>query len=295
MHDRRQGSALERERAVVAAVALTGAAALADWITGAELNFSLFYLPGVALAAWYGGRRWSLALAVLAGVTWLAVERSSEQVYAHDFVVYWNASVRLAVFAVVGVLTAEVRRFRDREAARALDEAAAVAPATFFQMVEAELNHLARHDRPLTLAYVDVRSAGADEPSRADALAAWSELAARTLREVLRASDVVARPRGRELAILFPGTGPEAAAAALARVREVLGDLAVPGGRTPPPLSIGAVTCLAAPATLSAVVQRAYQLMYDAHRLGEPCALLTEVLGTPSTPASPPEPAARTV
>jgi hypothetical protein len=48
--------------ACVALIALLGAA---DWATGSEISFSIFYLVPVATAGWFAGRWAGVALSVL--------------------------------------------------------------------------------------------------------------------------------------------------------------------------------------------------------------------------------------
>jgi diguanylate cyclase (GGDEF)-like protein len=290
----RRGDAAETARrrarqALPGAAALIALAGVGDWATGPELSFSAFYLPGVALAAAYGGRRRGVLAAVLAGAVWLAADHLRGPAYSHAFAPYWNASVRLAVFATVAVLVAEVRRYVERERARADADAEAQAVAegtSFYQQVETEYARLLRYGRPLTLAYLDFGPVQTDDCGGRGA-AGCAELLAELLRDNLRGSDVVARPRGREFAVLLPEAGPDAAATALARLRDRLDALRAPDGSPLPPLAVGAVTCVEAPDDLNRAIQRAYQLMYDAHRAGEHVALRHETCTGDAAATSP--------
>jgi signal transduction histidine kinase len=89
---------------------------LVDWLTGPELALSVFYLPGVALVAWFSGRKPAFALAVCAALIWLFAELASHAVYSKPFVPYWNATIRLAVFLITAFLTSEVRARQQTEA-----------------------------------------------------------------------------------------------------------------------------------------------------------------------------------
>jgi len=88
-----------------------------DWLTGTELALSAFYLPGIILAAWFGGRKASLWLALLGAVVWLAAELMGTRHYSRSFIVYWNSTIRLSIFTVTALLTSEVRIRRLTEAA----------------------------------------------------------------------------------------------------------------------------------------------------------------------------------
>ncbi|GAA5128549.1 PAS domain S-box protein [Luteolibacter yonseiensis] len=90
---------------------------LVDWLTGSELALSAFYLPGIILTAWYGGRKASLSLAFLAAGIWLAAELLGPKHYSRPFIVYWNSAIRLSIFCLTALLTSEVRIRRLTEAA----------------------------------------------------------------------------------------------------------------------------------------------------------------------------------
>lgn len=255
---------------VAAGFALVAAAGVGDYLTGAEVSFSIFYLPGVAVAAWGAGRQPGLWLALLAGVLWLGgallggVER-----YSHPVIPYWNAGVRLAIFTVFALLLAELRRMSlQAEERRQTDpETGTTRPIPFFDRVERE--HAG--GGIYTLVYVDTGAIpllagdGSPEGAAGPAVAA--------LRRVLRGGDIIARPRGRELALLLPELGRADAPGALERIRAELDALASSAGTA---VALGAVTCESNVAGVNHVIQRAYQLMYSAPRVAEGAVLAYE-------------------
>lgn len=251
--------------ALAGALGLAAVAAAGDWATGPELSFSAFYLPAVALAGWRGGRARAVVAALACAGMWLAMDRLAGPTYSHAYVPYWNATVRLVIFAVVALLSAEVGHLA--EALRAGGQVSVDLGGSFYVVVEREFARLVAEGHPLTLAYVDAGPPSPDDGVRDAPADDWPTRVAETARATLRASDVVARPRGRELALLLPGTGPDAAGRALERLRAALE--ALPRHEGPlPPLMIGAITCVAPPDDLNHVLQRAYQLMYTAPRAG---------------------------
>jgi signal transduction histidine kinase len=88
-----------------------------DWMTGPELALSAFYLPGVALVAWFSGRKPALAMAFCAALVWLFAELAAHQIYSKSFVPYWNGTIRFSIFGVTAFLTSEVRARQQTEAA----------------------------------------------------------------------------------------------------------------------------------------------------------------------------------
>lgn len=83
-------------------------AGVVDWFSGPELAFSVFYLPSILLVAWTSRRWWGLAAAGASAAVWLFIELLANAPYSHSFVPFWNGLVRLLIFSLVAVLTAEV-------------------------------------------------------------------------------------------------------------------------------------------------------------------------------------------
>jgi GGDEF domain-containing protein len=259
--------------ALTGALVLTAAVGALDWSTGYEVSVLALYLLAPALAGWHAGRRWAIALAVLGAVTWLGADLLAGHPYSHLAIPYWNAVARLAIFAAFGVLAGELRTARER-VARGPDEEGLPAAGSFYRMLEQEYARVLRYDRPVTLAYVDAGGVRGDPGPGGEAFAA---AVLEALRSSLRGTDVVARPRGKEFALLLADTGPDAAAVALGRLCGVLGKLAQRqgGGAS---IVIGAVSCTSPASDVNHLIQRAYQLMYQADRAPGHVALAHEAL-----------------
>ena len=271
---RRVPPARARAYALAAALLLTPAIAVLDRATGFEVSVLALYLVPPAISGWYAGRRWGAAVAVLAAATWLWADVAAGQPYSNPAFAYWNAVPRLAIFAAFGILAGELRSARAR-AARPPDEEGLPAAGSFYRMLDQEYARMLRYGRPVTLAYVDAGHVRG-EPGGASEL--FSDAVLETLQGTLRGSDVVARPRGREFALLLADTGPEAASVALERLRGRLAGLAQRhgGGAS---ITVGAVSCTGPAAELNHVIQRAYQLMYQADRTPGQAAVTIESVG----------------
>lgn len=268
-----------RRLALTESVLLMLAFAVLDWGTGTEASVFVVYLLPVAVAAWHVGRAAGVGLAALCGVCWLVADLLGGREYSHFLIGWWNAAMRAVAFAVVAVLVWMLRRAYDREeAARwglGLERDGAEA---FYRALDREHARLGRHAAPFTLAYVDAGGVRPDGPAHGDTGAAFAAAVLETLRGNLRATDLVARPRGKEFALLMPDTGAEAAAAALARVREALALLAAAHDPMPA-LAVGAVSCGAeCGADVNQVIQRAYQLMYAGERTPGDAAIVLEAM-----------------
>ncbi len=259
--------------ALAAAVLTTAAIGALDWVAGYEVSVLALYLVPPALAGWYAGRRWALVVAGLGAAAWLAADLLAGHPYSHLAIPYWNAVARFAIFAAFGVLAGELRTARER-APRGPDEEGLPAAGSFYRMLEQEYGRVLRYGRPVTLAYVDAGGVRGEPGAGSEA---FSAAVLDALRSTLRGTDVVARPRGKEFALLLPDTGPDAAAVALGRLSGVLGTLAQRqgGGGS---IAVGAVSCTSPVHDVNDLIQRAYQLMYQAERAPGRVALAHEAL-----------------
>lgn len=264
--------------ALSGAVILTLAVGAVDWLAGNEVSVLALYLLPAALAGFRAGRRWGITVALLGAAVWLVMDRASGHPYSHGGIPYWNAVARFAIFAAFGALAGELRRTRLRAAAGP-DEDGLPAAASFYRMVEQEYARVARHGRAFTLAYVDAGGVRGEPGAASEALAA---AVLDALRSTLRGTDVIARPRGREFALLLADTGPQAAVVALGRVRGVMARV-VEGQGGAGSIVIGGVSCTAPVVEANDVIQRAYQLMYQAQRAPGEVALAHEALGEPAS------------
>ncbi len=78
--------------------ALLAAITWADYATGYELGFFVFYFAPVALAAWYGSRTAGVLFAVLAGGCWFLSDLLTQHPYSNALLIYWETFMRLVSF-----------------------------------------------------------------------------------------------------------------------------------------------------------------------------------------------------
>jgi signal transduction histidine kinase len=98
------------------AVALVWVVGLADYLTGVELSFSIFYLIPVSLAAWFLGRGPGLFVSLVSAATWFANDSLfREHPYSHSLIPYWNALARLGMFLIVTLILAQLSDALHRE------------------------------------------------------------------------------------------------------------------------------------------------------------------------------------
>lgn len=86
---------------VVVSLALVAIVGVVDYLTGYTIFFSAFYLLPVALAAWFVGGYFGIAISVLSVAAWLVGDIAAGAQYPSIFVPIWNGAIGLMVYFVV--------------------------------------------------------------------------------------------------------------------------------------------------------------------------------------------------
>ncbi len=89
---------------------------IADYVTGPELAFSIFYLLPVTLAAWHGGRRLGLVISLVSAVAWFVADFLGTPAYAHPLVPYWNGAVYFGFYVIVTMAMSALHAARRMQA-----------------------------------------------------------------------------------------------------------------------------------------------------------------------------------
>ena len=80
---------------------------VADYLSGPDIGFSLFYLVPIAYGAWHAERGLGVALALLAAAFWIGADTAWVGVTP---VSMWNGFTRLGIYVAVAWLTSRVRQ-----------------------------------------------------------------------------------------------------------------------------------------------------------------------------------------
>lgn len=98
-----------RVAAMITSGAILASFSLLDYVTGYEFGFFIFYFIPVAIAAWYGGRKEGIAMAVSCGVCWYFADRLTHHPYSHPYFIYWETFMRLASFLTTSLTLSRIR------------------------------------------------------------------------------------------------------------------------------------------------------------------------------------------
>ncbi|MFH0988739.1 MAG: HAMP domain-containing sensor histidine kinase [bacterium] len=72
-----------------------------DYLTGAEIASSIFYLGPVSLLVWYIDLRWGIIVAIISAGLWMVLNFVTAKEQMALSIHYWNAGVRLGMFLIV--------------------------------------------------------------------------------------------------------------------------------------------------------------------------------------------------
>jgi len=242
-----------------------------DFVTGYEIAFSLFYLIPISLLTWVTGRRLGIVACLAGAIVWLLADMSAGSSYSHPVVYAWNALIRLSFFLIVTLLLSELRRSVqiERELAHTDYLTGAMNSRFFFELLQMEIDRFKRYQRPFSLAYIDLDNFKAVNDQFGHMT---GDQVLRTVvghaKGSMRKTDVVARLGGDEFALLLPETNQESAQVAISKIQSGLLQ-EMQKSRWPITLSVGVLTCVAAPPTRDELVKAADDLMYSAKREGK--------------------------
>lgn len=116
---------------------------LADYATGAELAFSIFYLFPIGIAAWYVGWRAGIFISIGSAFCWYVADVLARiDPYAYPLIPAWNAGVRLITFLTITILLHEIHEILLRESLHArVDYLTKAANARYFyEVIQAQIS-----------------------------------------------------------------------------------------------------------------------------------------------------------
>ena len=256
---------------VLISLALVALVGFLDFVTPAEISFSIFYLIPVSFAALAAGRLVAFPICLLSAVVWLQADLYSGAHYSHWLTPYWNAGMRLGYFALHATLLSILLERIEHESRLARQDPLTGASnwRHFQEYALRELARARREQRPITVAYIDLDTFKSVNDTLGhdigdDILCA----VAKAVTSHIRATDMLARVGGDEFAIMLPGADHASAGAVLRRLREMTQSEIRRHG-WPVTMSVGAVTFTAIPSGVDALIRQVDDLMYSVKQEGK--------------------------
>jgi signal transduction histidine kinase len=107
--------AQSRRSIVIISVALVLLIGLADYLTGAEISFSIFYLIPIVLVGWFVSLRAGILFSVAGAVILLLADLFAGRVYSSSAIPFWNCGVRFGFFIIVNFMLSALRAAQHRQ------------------------------------------------------------------------------------------------------------------------------------------------------------------------------------
>jgi signal transduction histidine kinase len=115
-----------RRLSVLIALLLIVIVGIADYFSGYQIYWSIFYLAAISFAVWNVGALFALLIAGLSIASWLLGDWAAGVVYPNRFVPVWNALITLGSYLVVIWLLSRLRSFHEMLEARIRQRTAAL-------------------------------------------------------------------------------------------------------------------------------------------------------------------------
>lgn len=246
-----------------------------DYLTGYEISFAFFYLVPVGCLAWFVGREAGIAASVASAVVWQSSNILAGESLSSSLIFFWNASTRFGFFVVVTVLLSRLRSALaiERRLSRTDPLTGIRNRRAFYDRASAEMVRARRHERPLTVVYVDLDDfKGVNDRFGHEVGDLLLITVAATIRLSLRETDIVSRLGGDEFVVLLPETNLAEAREPVSRMLERLRRVMAQNGWSVT-ASAGVLSCDAPPESVEALMREADRLMYDAKRNGKDAVL----------------------
>jgi len=256
---------------VTSGVALVVFLWIIDLATGSDFSMIVFYLVPVFLVTWFAGQREGVGISLLSGLAWFSADMITMSPDTHQSIPYLNLITKLGFFLIVNHTLTSLRLSLDRERDMArTDYLTQVANSRYFsELAAAEINRAGRYQHPFTVAYLDIDNFKAVNDEHGHSIGdALLSVAAASIKNNLRSTDVIARLGGDEFALLLPETGYEAAHVVVQKVHLSL-LAAMQRNGWPVTFSIGVVTFANPPESVDGMIRVADSFMYQVKHAGK--------------------------
>ena len=122
------GKAFRRSRrlSVLIALVFIVIVGIADYFSGYQIYWSIFYLATISFAVWNVGSLFAFLIAVLSIASWLFGDWAAGVVYPNRFVPVWNAFITLGSYLVAIWLLSRLKSFHEMLEARIRERTAAL-------------------------------------------------------------------------------------------------------------------------------------------------------------------------
>ena len=252
---------------IIAASVLALLIGATDYLFGARVGFSIFYLVPIALATWYGEKWSGMVVACVGAATWFASDMLAGVAGSVPSALLWNGMVRLSFFSIIVFLLNGFKR--EKSFAREDYLTGLGNRRSFFERADVEIQRSIRYGHHFSMAYIDIDDFKLvnDKFGHAEGDALLKQVG-QAIAGHIRKTDIAARLGGDEFAVLIPESSNEAAKVFFSKLHAFLSGIAR-GKSWPVTFSIGVVTFNKPPESVDEMIMIVDQLMYSAKKSGK--------------------------
>jgi diguanylate cyclase (GGDEF)-like protein len=197
----------------------------ADFLTGYEFAWSIFYFIPIYFSAWYGKKSISILIAILSGIIWLIADIYSGHPYSNIIIPYFNGLVRTTTFLLFAFLFSKIKEIsqKEKELARRDVLTGLLNSRGFYEYLNNEIERFKRYKSPFTIVYMDIDNFKQlnDTIGHLEADKIIKEIACE-IRNHFRSADIIARLGGDEFCFLLVETDYQKAKLAMDKLKDKL-------------------------------------------------------------------------
>lgn len=254
--------------------AALGMIVLIGWLrflTGPEFAFSFLYLIPIVTVTWMTDRPWGITMSAASAFSWLLVDLGMVDRFSRAYIPLVNESFRFTVFLFIVFMIAKYKRMLATQKELAMmDPLTGIANRRAFrQLATIEIDRSQRYQLPFSIMVIDVDDFKPINDQfghhTGDRLLVT---VVETIKQHLRAIDIIARFGGDEFVVLLVNTAETAADTVVRKLQRQLLDK-MKEKKWAVTFSIGMVTYHIIPDSVEETIQAADALMYEVKHNGK--------------------------
>ena len=236
-----------------------------DYLTGYEIDFSIFSLIPILIIVWFKPVQDAIIISIVSSVAWLTADITSGHYYSNVLILLWNMLMRFMFFIIIVILSDRVKKNFELEKKLArLDLLTGLNNTrSFMEQAAVEKIRSLRFKRPFTMAYIDIDNFKQlnDTFGHTEGDILLQDLG-KIIKENIRTYDIAARLGGDEFIILFPETDKKQAQEAANKIKSGIEKI-LRKHLSSLTLSIGVVTVTNPTYPIDGIIKIADSLMYS--------------------------------
>ena len=241
------------------------------YLTGPEWALSAFYIFPIILVTWYAGITAGILISFTSAISWLVADLMMLNLYSNAIIPYLNETFRLIVFLFITFII-----FKLKTALENQKELAGTDPLTsvlnrraFYDLANLELNKAHRYQTPISFLYLDIDNFKKINDHFGHHIGdKLLRSVTATIKQNIRAIDLIVRFGGDEFGVLLSETGAESADQVVRKLKKKVLEHVRDNG-WPVTLSIGVATFISPPVRIDEMIDAADSQMYLAKQNGK--------------------------